>query len=939
MSDNKKYSIDQTVDAVTQASIETSRIDDDLKETAMASPERGETPSRSLPNVGDKLGRYTIKQLLGKGGMGAVFLAHDPTLDRKVAVKIPFLNASNADEVLHRFKREARAVAALQHPNICPVYEVTEDRGIHFMVMAFIEGRSLSDYLKKAKRFKVTSAINLVRKLALTLDEAHRKGVIHRDLKPANIMIDARNEPQIMDFGLARLDNIEASQLTAMGQILGTPAYMPPEQVGGDIDATGPSSDIYSLGVMLYEMLTGRLPLNGDLMSLMFKIANETPAPASTHREGIPEWLDKVCTIAMAKKPEQRFASMKAFADALQGEVATRVFESTLPIGAVAASAVPAVSMPTFTVGREAKRSPQVATRSGNGRYRSRILWIAAGAALPFALLAGGWIIKITNPDGTEQKIDVQAGAKIEITPPKLEEHPRNNMEKPALATLPTTPNAQPSRNAAIELLKQNGTFSFTAGEATQFVDDVKNLPPGNFKIISVSLDGNRSNDQVIAMLAELDSVTHFYYGGGDKPLGVQAFENLGRVKTLQDIFFNGGSIVDDARFQALGELPNLKHLVLWYNNITDHGLKQLERFPNISRIQIDGGGFTGSGLKALSPMLTVEGLAMGMSHFSDANISFLDRFPNLSSLALRDCKITSKGIKNLPRLTSLTTLELSYNQSITDVCLPEFKRFPLLEILMLNSTGITDRGLQELSTFKNLRQLDIENCSVSAEAVDRLQDALPNCKVVTNAPPSGGWPEGLRFDGVDDFVRTNLKCDGTTPITIEFIAMPLVAGNAVVGNWQYNGVGIDIFEDHWAFSYDTNEFRRATSEKRAICRRLYRVAGVFDGKDITLFIDGKVQARTPVVGHKQSSFSFMIGADSDDAGNPKYHFNGIIESVRISDVARYTEDYQATAKYTADDSTLLMLDFTRPESDLAKDMSKYDVLCEIVGATPVIGH
>ncbi len=498
MSDEKVRPIDQTVDQITQASVETSRIQGGMGETVDSPSARGGATAQSLPVVGENLGRYKIIKLLGQGGMGAVFLAHDPTLDRKVALKIPFLNANNADEVLQRFQREARAVAALQHPNICPVHEVTVDRGIHFMVMAFIEGRPLSDYLKKAKRFKVASAINLVRKLALTLDEAHRKGVIHRDLKPANIMIDARNEPQIMDFGLARLDNIEASQLTAMGQILGTPAYMPPEQVSGNIDATGASSDIYSLGVMLYEMLTGQLPLTGDMMSLMFKIANETPAPASTHREGIPDWLDKVCAIAMAKKPKERFVSMKAFADALQGEAATREIEATLPIGAVAASAVPAASLPHLTIDTSPNRKPQVASGSGRGRNKKRN-YIIAAAALPLFLLAGGWIIRITNPDGTEQTIRAAAGAKVEIQ--AEEEKPTRKVTKRgsgvSLSKWPD--NAPPLALApfnAGQAAQHQAAWAKYLGVPAEYTNSIgmkfRLVPPGQFTMGSSDAEGKR---------------------------------------------------------------------------------------------------------------------------------------------------------------------------------------------------------------------------------------------------------------------------------------------------------------------------------------------------------------------------------------------------------------------------------------------------------------
>ncbi len=308
------------IDSSDQSQIETSRIGFGIEETieVPAKVVAGRFDSVSAkPKAGEKLDRFEILRELGHGGMGAVYLAHDPKLDRKVAIKIPFLSSNNAEQILSRFQREARAVAALNHPNICPVHEITDSNGLHFMVMAYIEGRTLASYLGGGKQLKSSAALKLTRKLAITLDEAHRKGVVHRDLKPANIMIDLRNEPQIMDFGLARLENANLSDLTKTGQIIGTPAYMSPEQVSGNVDATGPSSDIYSLGVILYQMLSGCMPHEGELMTMMFKIANETPAPLSTHREKTPRWLDEACAKALAKKPEDRFESMRSFADAL----------------------------------------------------------------------------------------------------------------------------------------------------------------------------------------------------------------------------------------------------------------------------------------------------------------------------------------------------------------------------------------------------------------------------------------------------------------------------------------------------------------------------------------------------------------------------------------------------------------------------------------------
>ncbi|MDA0836020.1 MAG: serine/threonine-protein kinase [Planctomycetota bacterium] len=198
--------------------------------------------SRQLPR---EFGRYLLVRQLGKGAMGSVFLAEDRQLKRKVALKIPHIIPGEDRDVLERFFQEARAAATVHHPNLCPVYEVGEVNGTHYLTMAYINGRSLSEFVRTDKQIPERQVARLVHKIALALHEAHRSGVIHRDLKPANIMIDARREPIVMDFGLARLENADQAGLTRTGTILGTPAYMSPEQVRGETHSFGPCCDIY----------------------------------------------------------------------------------------------------------------------------------------------------------------------------------------------------------------------------------------------------------------------------------------------------------------------------------------------------------------------------------------------------------------------------------------------------------------------------------------------------------------------------------------------------------------------------------------------------------------------------------------------------------------------------------------------------------------------
>jgi class 3 adenylate cyclase/predicted Ser/Thr protein kinase len=248
--------------------------------------------------------------------MGTVYLAHDTQLDRPVALKVPRFGPEPDAAALERFYREARAAALLHHPNICPVYDVGEIDGIHFLTMAYIEGQTLAA-TAEGQALPQRQAAALVQTLALALEEAHSQGVIHRDLKPANIMLNKRREPVIMDFGLARRLSVSDPRLTHEGMLMGTPAYMSPEQVNGEVDAVGKASDIYTLGIILYELLTGQRPWKGPATSVLAQIITQDPVLPSKHRPDLDLRLEAICRKAMARDPSQRFASMGEFAEAL----------------------------------------------------------------------------------------------------------------------------------------------------------------------------------------------------------------------------------------------------------------------------------------------------------------------------------------------------------------------------------------------------------------------------------------------------------------------------------------------------------------------------------------------------------------------------------------------------------------------------------------------
>ncbi|MCA9114179.1 MAG: protein kinase [Planctomycetaceae bacterium] len=339
-------------------------------------------------SISRHIGRYRVEKLLGQGGMGAVYLAHDMHLDRDVALKIPQINHLREKELLERFYREARAVATLRHPGICPVYDVGEINGQTFLSMAFIQGRPLVEYSRSSASQSSRAIAKLIMQLALALQEAHDIGVIHRDLKPANIMVSSRGEPVVMDFGLARRLHSDDARVTHSGDILGTPAYMSPEQVEGNPEGVGPASDQYSLGVILYELLTGQLPFQGTVLSIIGQIAHTTPKSVQELRADVDPRLAAICSRMMARQPKARFPDMAATAAALRQYLDEGV--ASPDAGKVSGWDV---DLARSQVGRAELSGnhslPQPATiLSGEAARPRRRNWWLAGAAVVLALAA-----------------------------------------------------------------------------------------------------------------------------------------------------------------------------------------------------------------------------------------------------------------------------------------------------------------------------------------------------------------------------------------------------------------------------------------------------------------------------------------------------------------------------------------------------------------------
>jgi beta-lactam-binding protein with PASTA domain/predicted Ser/Thr protein kinase len=327
-------------------------------------------------------GRYRVEARIGSGGMAEVFRGVDTVLDRTVAIKVLLPQFARDAGFVARFSREAQAAARLNHPDIVGVYDTGTDGDTKFIVMEFIEGRTLADFLATGGKPSTNQAVDLAQRVAQALSAAHAQGIVHRDIKPANVMVTRDGSLKVMDFGIARMStDITAPQTSS---VLGTPTYLSPEQAQGQpVDAR---SDIYSLGILLYELLVGRPPFTGDSpVAIAYKQVNEAPIPPSQLNADVPASLDAVVMKALAKNPANRYQTAESFYEDLERVKRGQHVEAT-PLLPAGAEATQVISRPQAT-----QVLPPQEEQPGSGRK----VWLGVliGILVVGILGAGGYFL------------------------------------------------------------------------------------------------------------------------------------------------------------------------------------------------------------------------------------------------------------------------------------------------------------------------------------------------------------------------------------------------------------------------------------------------------------------------------------------------------------------------------------------------------------------
>jgi len=684
----------------------------------------GDTEPASAPDYPARVGRFQIEARLGSGGFGTVYRAIDPTMRRQVGLKVPHPDALSGSEGAERFFREARAAGGLHHPNIVSIYETGGQVPNIYMVLAFIEGPTLAQMIAE-KPLEPREAARIARRLAEALAYAHSRGVVHRDVKPSNVLVDNTGEPYLADFGLAHLQ--EASrQLTRDGKYVGTPAYIAPEVINGSERANLPVSDQYALGVLLYELLCGRVPFEGPPDVVMFHTCQTKPGLPSQHRPGVPRDLELICMKCLAKDPRQRYASTEDMAEDLGrlldgkpvrarpvGRVKRAwhwcrrhpVVASLLAVvlfGAILSGVVLRLETADGTLVVEIN-DKEVEARIKDGKLiltgpDGKVRYTLTPGDRNKQLAAGPYKIRVEGAAGLvldTSEFTLTKGGQVTV---RVTLEPKAEVKKVPVAAKKDLPVMDADRTAAEYVLSRGGWVQ--VNDEPRQIRVVAELPKMPFRpTVVVLIESQQVN---AAGFAAFKGCIHMLFLNLENTSADDACVSfLKDCKSLKDLNLAGTRVSDAglAHFKGCTQLTTLK---LWaMPNITDAGMAHFKECKKIESLNLGRTKVGDTGLANFEGCKDLTQLVLFGTQVTDAGLKQLAPFTKLAGLSLHDTGIKDEGLKALAPLTNLTTLGL-YGTKVTGAGLKELAPFTKLTTLALGRSQVKDAGLKDRRTARS---------------------------------------------------------------------------------------------------------------------------------------------------------------------------------------------------------------------------------------------
>lgn len=698
-------------------------------------PQDGTELTDTLGEGRKLVGNYEFLEFVGSGGMGVIYKARHPVLKRLVAVKMLHSHLMN-EAVVKRFQHEAQAVSGLSHPNVIRVHDFgLSEHGQPYMVMDFLEGKPLSVILKQGP-LRLEAVLNIAIQIAEALQHAHEHGVLHRDLKPSNIMVTdydcAFPEAKLVDFGIAKIMENESTRMTQTGELIGTPQYMSPEQCrGGELDAR---SDVYSLGCVMFESITGKPPFSGE--SIVSVIVDQISKPARSLAEVRPDMtfsveVEELLAKALAKEPADRFQSMN------------ELLEETIRVQKLVAKA------------ESSQRSGWRIHRMNRDQRHLLILGVAAVFSLLGVVSSVLYFVKTVHVEAARradmstrpqqkslqerpaqfldrvqaERVKERAAMMKYIQPDLLDpEFAERFLGDNLNITKLDCEDSKIDDKALIRISNQKRLVDLNL-KGTKVTDNGMIYLPLLIYLSGLNLDNTAVTDNGLKFVAQLPSLNYLTLRD-DKKVTDKGLAYL-RGRNLYSLILDGTQITDKS-LPAIGEMENLQNLTLNRCKVTGLGAQYVGKLTRMEFLGLDSCGAGDAWCTAASKMPAIKQLEFGGNKFTAAGVRSISHLPNLEHLNLHSCQLGNETMGLFNKFPKLNYLEVSWN-GFDDAGLAIFaaSQPKIEEVRMRGCWAITDAGIPSLYSIKSMKKLDLRETHVTPECLAALKKARPDLTII----------------------------------------------------------------------------------------------------------------------------------------------------------------------------------------------------------------